>query len=286
MNSFLATDLWSNIIFVFVFGIISIISLVEARKHNFLRIFHAQKNSSYSLSLIHALIFFGAYFATSFIITPIFFRILRLSSFQGNIPFFLGNFFNTMMIFSLFTLFFMRSKSNIRREIWLKKSPFSLRKDLSAAILCWIIAFPIIIFYNHLFEIFKLLLLPKTKLSEQIAVSFLKQMEHDIVIFILAAFLIVCIVPIIEEVLFRGIFQTILRKYLSPSYAIIFSSLFFAIFHYSPLQGIANIIIIGSLFIFSLFLGFIYEKRGSLFSSIALHGIFNFSTIINLYFLN
>jgi membrane protease YdiL (CAAX protease family) len=79
----------------------------------------------------------------------------------------------------------------------------------------------------------------------------------------------VCVVPVIEEMLFRGMLQTLLRSYIGrPWRAIIIASLIFAMFHENPQHWPA-------LFAFGLVLGYAYEKSGSLFRSIFLHLIFN-----------
>jgi len=90
--------------------------------------------------------------------------------------------------------------------------------------------------------------------------------------------------PIIEEILFRGFLQSWIRQHLGSKQAILITSLLFAFFHYSPEQGIANITIIASLFVFSLFIGFVYEKQGMLASPIMLHSLFNAINGCNLYF--
>ena len=79
----------------------------------------------------------------------------------------------------------------------------------------------------------------------------------------------ICVVPFIEEMLFRGMLQTLLRSYIGrPWRAIIISSLVFAMFHENPQHWPA-------LFVFGLALGYAYEKSGSLFRPIFLHLIFN-----------
>ena len=87
----------------------------------------------------------------------------------------------------------------------------------------------------------------------------------------------ICVIPFIEEMLFRGMLQTLLRSYTGkPWRAIIIASLVFAIFHENPQHWPA-------LFTFGLVLGYAYEKSGSLFRPIFLHLIFNafsvFSTL-------
>jgi membrane protease YdiL (CAAX protease family) len=76
------------------------------------------------------------------------------------------------------------------------------------------------------------------------------------------------IVPIFEELLFRGFFQTSLRSLSdSPWVAIVFTSIFFAILH--PPSHIP------ALFMLSVGLGYAYERSGSLLRPILMHILFN-----------
>lgn len=76
------------------------------------------------------------------------------------------------------------------------------------------------------------------------------------------------IVPIFEELLFRGFFQTSLRSFTgNPWLAIILTSAFFAILH-PPTH-------IPALFLFSCGLGYAYERSGSLLRPILMHIFFN-----------
>ena len=76
------------------------------------------------------------------------------------------------------------------------------------------------------------------------------------------------IVPIFEELLFRGFFQTSLRSFSdSPWAAIVFTSIFFAILH-PPTH-------IPALFMLSVGLGYAYERSGSLLRPILMHIFFN-----------
>ncbi|MBN2020481.1 MAG: CPBP family intramembrane metalloprotease [Sedimentisphaerales bacterium] len=79
----------------------------------------------------------------------------------------------------------------------------------------------------------------------------------------------ILIVPVTEEMVFRGIFQTLLRSYITrPWPAIVLTSLVFIIFHENPQHWPA-------LFMLSLCLGYSYEKTGSLFRPVLLHSMFN-----------
>jgi membrane protease YdiL (CAAX protease family) len=79
----------------------------------------------------------------------------------------------------------------------------------------------------------------------------------------------ILVVPFTEEVLFRGLFQTMLRSYINSAWpAIIFTSLVFVMFHEKPLHWSA-------LFPLSVCFGYAYEKSGSLFRPIFIHSMFN-----------
>lgn len=82
------------------------------------------------------------------------------------------------------------------------------------------------------------------------------------------------IVPVFEEMLFRGLFQTMLRSILVNSWlSIIISSVIFALAHANPSHWPA-------LFVLSIGMGYAYEKSGSLLRPIFIHALFNTISII------
>jgi membrane protease YdiL (CAAX protease family) len=90
----------------------------------------------------------------------------------------------------------------------------------------------------------------------------------------LIMFAAIVVVPFAEEVLFRGLFQTLLRSYLiRPWLAIFFASLIFIAFHANPEHWLA-------LFALSLCLGYSYEKSGSLYRPIFIHSLFNAMSVL------
>jgi hypothetical protein len=96
---------------------------------------------------------------------------------------------------------------------------------------------------------------------------------------ILIVVLAVVIAPLLEEMLFRGLFQTAIRSIIEirnlngawPS--ILISSTLFAMVH-------ANAGHWPALFVLAVCLGYAYEKSGSLFRPIFIHSFFNAATII------
>jgi len=94
----------------------------------------------------------------------------------------------------------------------------------------------------------------------------------------------VAVVPAFEEMLFRGLFQTMIRSFLEsripnlesrnrPWLSILISSGLFVTVHQNPGHWPA-------LFALSMCLGYSYEKSGSLFRPIFIHSLFNAITII------
>ena len=99
----------------------------------------------------------------------------------------------------------------------------------------------------------------------------------------------VVIAPVIEEMLFRGLFQTMIRSYLEnwkleignwkliatdPVWvSIAISSMIFTTVHYNMAHWPA-------LFVLALCLGYAYEKSGSLLRPIFIHSLFNAITIV------
>jgi len=84
----------------------------------------------------------------------------------------------------------------------------------------------------------------------------------------------VAIVPVFEEMLFRGLFQTMLRGVLlKPWLSITIVSGLFALAHADAGHWPA-------LFVLSMCMGYAYEKSGSLLRPIFIHSLFNATSII------
>jgi membrane protease YdiL (CAAX protease family) len=88
----------------------------------------------------------------------------------------------------------------------------------------------------------------------------------------------VVLAPVVEETIFRGVVQTSLRQAgLVPNRwrAIIVTSVVFAAIH----GGVAQWYALPSLFVLSLGLGYVFERTGSLYASMTMHGLFNASQV-------
>lgn len=99
------------------------------------------------------------------------------------------------------------------------------------------------------------------------SLTFLAENTHPAMTVLIVLFAAV-IVPVFEEMLFRGLLQTTVRSWThSPWTAILLTSLLFSILH--PVTHIP------ALFVLSCGLGYAYERSGSLFRPILMHIFFN-----------
>lgn len=94
---------------------------------------------------------------------------------------------------------------------------------------------------------------------------------------ILIVVVAVVIVPSFEEMLFRGFFQTMIRRFFEIRngawLAIVISSGLFAIIHANAGHWLA-------LFVLGICMGYAYEKSNSLFRPIFIHSLFNAASVI------
>ncbi len=135
-----------------------------------------------------------------------------------------------------------------------------------SGIFYWIISLFIIAIWGWLLETLSLdFLLPPNTAKEVLNLAF----ENIFITVILVSI----IVPISEEVFFRGFLINGLEKKFNIKYSLVISSIIFSVFHIN----------IGSLFptfILGFFLGYIYIKSKSIYPSIFIHSMHNFLAVI------
>jgi len=106
--------------------------------------------------------------------------------------------------------------------------------------------------------------------------DFLSKMLADLLLgdnIISTAFLIGIVAPITEELLFRGVILSGLKKKYSIKKSILISALLFSIFHLNPLQ-------MTGAFFGGIFLAWLLIKTENILYSIAAHSIFNIFPLI------
>ena len=85
----------------------------------------------------------------------------------------------------------------------------------------------------------------------------------------------IIVAPVAEEVIFRGYFYGVIRRYGGRIPAILTSSLLFAAIHVH-LPSVPGLILLATI------LCLLYERTGSLWAPITMHAAFNASTIVYL----
>lgn len=243
----------------------------------------SKEKEKLSLKFTYVFVGFSIYFFLVLFLPPVLLKwiIVHLDTFNKIDDLSFANCL-TLFIVSIALYSFSKVK-DLKQEVHLleKKTFF---KDIWTGLLAWLIATPIVLFVSQLFDLFIFFILKIETIPEQLAVQFIKATLESNPSFFFALVSVVFLAPFVEEFLFRGLLQTWLKKILGSSTAIVISSISFSLFHFSKLQKIGNLSILGALFPLAFFLGFIYEKQRSLIAPIALHMIFNTSSLVSLIF--
>lgn len=180
--------------------------------------------------------------------------------------------------------FSILQKQEVIKGIWIHpdRARFKcLIEDFGLGLLTWFLSFPVVVAISQYVESIIFFFTGYTGM-DQIAIRFLKMAKESPYLLVIALFAILIAAPTIEEFVFRGILYNYLKKKIKRMGALIISSIIFAAFHFSPDQGLSNFSLLSSLFILSLFLGFLYERQRSLLAPIALHMTFNSISVIRI----
>lgn len=156
-------------------------------------------------------------------------------------------------------------------------------RELGYGVLTWLFCYPLVLLTSLLLQLLSKAIWGESGVKQVAVEELIGTMPYPL-LFTSMIIVVVMVVPCIEELLFRGFLQTYLRKKWGSWVALLLSSLIFAFVHFAASQGRGNIELIPALFILSLFLGFLYEKRGSLLAPIGLHATFNAVNIVGLFF--
>jgi hypothetical protein len=265
------------------FGVLALLLILTGKRWGFFNF--PVEEWDVPLRLLHVIGAFAIYFAATYVSLSLAVKFLRnqiMSNYLGYSSWL--NFSISFSIFLFLAIYFIFLPKNIRMGIFRRPNEeHSVKEDIWAAFTAWVLAFPLVLFLSQVIELVVFKVFQVTQLPDQIAVKFLKSTFENPVYLALAVIAIIILAPLIEETLFRGFLQTYIRRHLGPKQAIVITSVCFSLFHYAAGQGLGNISIILSLFVLSLFLGFVYHKQGSLLASIILHGAFNLVSVVNLY---
>jgi membrane protease YdiL (CAAX protease family) len=148
-------------------------------------------------------------------------------------------------------------------------------KDLGYAILHLLGVWPLVLAAMSLtLRVSQLYYGPQYRIPSHEALKMISQ-SPSLLLDVLLAVMAVAVAPILEEMLFRGLFQTTIRSYTGrPWLAIGATSALFALVHTDhPSHWL-------SLFALALGLGYAYEKSGSLLRPIFMHALFNAISVV------
>ena len=112
-------------------------------------------------------------------------------------------------------------------------------------------------------------ILPESMQHQHQALVILGLRDLPIIWKAMAVFGAVILAPLAEEIFFRGLLQSMVRRYSGPWPAVVISSVVFAAMHHHTPQGIAPLLALG------IVLGYNYEHTGRLYRSILIHALFN-----------
>ncbi|MFZ4773150.1 MAG: CPBP family intramembrane glutamic endopeptidase [Chlamydiia bacterium] len=164
--------------------------------------------------------------------------------------------------------------------------PTTYLKDALMGATIFIVAFPLLSFFQSFVE-WILVSYFNMEVPKQFFIDFIKQIRTNIPLVIFTFTLVCIIVPLYEEFLYRANIQNWLRNYLPPFWAIFCTSLLFSISHFFTVDTIqGKCLIISSIFIASMYLGFAYERQRSLISSFTFHALINTLTFVQALFID
>lgn len=274
-----AAEIYAESIEYFLFfGVIAFIVNWIAWRRGFFKIPSEKAPHLASMTIQIVLSVFAIYLGMALIVAPLLAKLFPLQRETESELLLASTVYQLFILSSIAILlvwYSCRQDPQLIRSIW--KAPAKDRpiyKDFAMGAATWVLGFPLVAAIGQLCDLL-IYFFTGVEKYEQAAVHFLKMSLSSHLLFILAAVTVILFAPFIEEFLFRGCLQTFLKKHLGRKAAIMLASLCFALFHLAPSQGVGNISLAISLFVFSCFLGFIYEKRASLFASIGLHMTFN-----------
>ena len=190
----------------------------------------------------------------------------------------LGQLFTLSITTVLLLLFvFLQPKHVVHTALFGPNAKASLRfalREWALGMALWLVVFPTAGFVYEIFDLAIYFLCGHFS-PEQRALLFLQELKGSPYLLTIMLIAILLAAPFFEEIFFRAIFQNYLKKKMGFSWALLLSSATFSVLHLDPKQGWGNAPLAFALFTFALYLGWIYEKRRSLFAPIALHMTFN-----------
>ncbi len=270
--------IFSHVINALIFLAAMLVTSGIAYKKGFYKL---KKEKNPQVKFLHLVISFLLYTAPAFIFSFYVYKFKIANQLNNFQTISLLNFAISLVVLIALIVFCFLANRQTMKDVF-KSSDSPITWDILIGIISWFIFFPIVTFISEILDIFIIAVFKITELPDQLIVKYFKSTLGHPLHLIMAFFLITIFAPFVEEFLFRGLLQNFFKRFMKRYIAIILTSICFAFFHFSIQQGFANINILGSLFVLSCLLGFLYERQNSLISPIAFHITFNTISIINL----
>jgi membrane protease YdiL (CAAX protease family) len=269
---------------ILIFGLVGFALNKFAYQKNF---FKLPDNSSFArtkLCLVHVALSFAIYLINSILVAPLIIQGLHPISYELTATWIqVATLFSSILLLVGFcTVTLQDSFTKIVKDRS-NTNTSTLAYDAFLGMITWFLAFPVVAAVEQCVDLFSYALF-NLQTYEQVAVLYLKRALASPMQLLAALLMILVAAPVMEELLFRGLLQTWIKKHLGIKAAILLASLCFALFHISISHGAGNLSLVASLFAFSCFLGFIYERQKSLLSSIILHITFNLVSTLRIIF--
>jgi membrane protease YdiL (CAAX protease family) len=267
---------------IIFFGFLGIALCWAAKSKGFFILPHSREGKN-PVTLPTLIVVFAIYIGMTMLVAPVLARMVQslyVIFTDQNAPIAVLGWIQPFVLFGIILLFYLYSQAQqpeLFNRVWKDRKiphPKPIWIDFLMGMMTWVISFPLVIALGQFVDMILYLVYGYVNF-EQVAVRYLKMTLGSPPLLAVALFTILIAAPIIEEFLFRGCLLNFFKRYFTTKNAIVLSALCFSLFHLAPSQGIGNISLAASLFLFALFLGFIYERQASLFASIGLHMTFN-----------
>lgn len=254
-----------------------------AIKKGFFRLPH-EATPPINISGITVIVFFALYTASFFLLVPLFLKLFSYVFHHAEYPIdkrevlilSLTQFSSVLSAAGMMIAFGWMQPHALMASIW--KNPLKAKRpwysDFGYGIFSWLISFPLVVLIGTIGDI-AIAYFFQAYEYEQVAVRFIKKVAPYPEYLYLILSTVIIAAPLIEEFLFRGCLQNWLKRRFGFKIALPIAAIIFATFHMSASQGAGNLPLFASLCVLGMFLGFLYERQGSLFAPIGLHIAFN-----------
>lgn len=235
-----------------------------------------------SISLMECVGAFLSFIVAQVVIVPIAIFLLLIFNFGSefpridSLPLSLKVWINVFSILSggIFLIFYALAVKGKEWKLFFGKSSLAFSHFIFGFV-SWVVCYPGFLLLTVLLDIILRNIFGFDPAEEQVAIRHLKATFQYPLPFSLTLIAVLTVVPLTEELLFRGFLQNVLRKKFDSKVSIVIASLVFTFFHFSLTQGVYNLKLLPLLFYLSCYLGFCYERQNSLWAPIALHSLFN-----------